>query len=551
MNQGSLITLLPPELCNQLCGYLDPNSIVSLLSLDRHVRQKLIKGGGIKDLELVFPPNSHPPAWPAKFISQFPDLRSLTLSLPGKTETTHFPMKMLLGDVKALPRKLQRLALIFQSDLLNSAIEHLPPTLQTLIIPICTTLTDACFGLLPRTLVHLELPKVHRVTDGDALASLPPNLLCLNLAAADITGVGAAKLPHSLTSLSLEKNIKLASDALGHLPPHLSELKAIRALARMTDRDAEHLPIYLRSLHLGYNNYITDCGIAKLPRTLEHFQSTWNEKVSVLAFRLLPSSLRSLNVGWPNISDLSFHDLPKNLISLHLDSAAVTDACLSLLPSTLRSLTILSAMDISNTGLRALKVPLVTLSLPSALLTPDCLAYVPRTVQNLSLRKTLWPELRRNDLAHLPPLLASLDVGNNEFLTEDALELLPRGLTSFVAPLLEIRTPARLADLPPNLTRLRLLAHPNLSEALWAHISPHMRYLYLPGVTHKPRVVPSFPPYLKELTFTIAWPDESPLDPKEWGPLPSSLVFIRCTSNRCYRRTVQGEWKPVDQPFGF
>jgi hypothetical protein len=463
-------------------------------------------------------------------------------------------MIMSADDVAALPRTLLSLSLIFDCTVSDRSLAFLPPSLQTLVIPICTSISGACFSQLPRSLLRLELSKAHRIEDKH-LDGLPSLLAVLDLASADITDEGAAKLPHSLISLNLEKNNKMTVKGLGKLPPHISDLNLIRPLRRLSDDDAQQLPQYLRSLTLGFNNTISDIGISKLPKNLEVFSSLWNENPSALAVRLLPRSIRDLALGWSSVSNLSFEGLPSQLHTLMIESTMVSDLCFKLLPSTLTSLTLLGAPDITDSGFRHISVPLKKLSLPNTNLTPDCLMFVPRSVIFLNLKKTVWNALRRSDLPHLPPYLHALEIDENINMTEEAFQHLPRGLASFSAAKIVLRSPERLADLPANLTRLRLEGHSGLTEALWEHMPKHLQFLYLPGTIFGPSVVSSFPQDLRELTlaisehFDVHTGEYEEIHPKDWGKLPKSLQLIRCGPSSCFRLASKTcTWLQVDLP---
>lgn len=512
---------------------------------------KLRNQGGLRDLSLHFPPSSRPSSWPRKFLSSFPTLRSLTVSLRGHSKATYFPMMMSSEDVEALPRSLIALALLFELSLSDGSVAHFPASLQTLIIPACTTLTGASLPNFPRGLVRLELPKAHKIGD-TGLLFLPPNLALLDLSSAAITDSGLAKLPKSLIHLNLQKNEKLTAKSLSKLPSLLVDLSLIRPLKNLTDEDVKHLPKYLATLDLGYNNLLTDAGFALLPLTLETLVSNWNENVTANVVQFLPKTLRNLHMGWPKFSDAVFLDLPASLHTLQIDSNNVTNSCLQFLPPTLTSLTLSTATEITDAGISKISVPLKKLALPNSPLTPACLASVPRSVMILQLRLPLWDDLREADLKNLPPHLASLEADSNYHLTEKCFASLPPCLQSFCAAKLVLHDPKRLAELPKNITRLRMAGDRHLSSEVWEYVPKHIQYFYLPGPVFHLNDVQLLPSAIKELTIAIASDfdaqtgEYSEIHPKHWGQLPSQLEFIRCSPVSSFRLNHHRDWVNVD-----
>lgn len=561
----SLLISLPPELCNQLCGYLDPESVTNLFKANHALSHKLKNLGGLRDLCLPFPSSSQIKFWPRRYLSTFTNLRSLYFSLEGASKSTYFTMPLKAEDVKALPRGLEHLTLAIELDIQSRVLVDLPPKLLTLSLPSAPRISGACIPLLPRSIVRLELPKAYLIADSD-VPHLPPGLTSLNLATAAISGAGLALLPVSLLHLNLEKNELLTGDDLGSLPPYLKGLKLIRALRYATDEQLALLPGSITELALSHNTIFSDRGLANLPASLKVFNSAWNPNPSAKAYGLLPRVLEHLRTSWPNTTDHSMGLLPSSLISLRLDSTLITDACFEILPSTLTSLILGSTTLITDAGIGKITIPLKHLGIQSSSLTPDVSRLLPQSLTSFAFNKASFDDqLEMLHVEYLPRNLLSLHLDDNPHMTEEVLCRLPRSVTSFSAAQLVLTSPSTLKYLPPNITRLRLKGSNAVDTSVWRYMPKGIRFLYLEGAVFDHRDVKLFPRNLEELTATIVSSDASlvsqpaeeeakkrnqrsrytpvpytapiyggrrEIDPRNWGfDTPESLTFVRSATS--------------------
>lgn len=504
MNTSSLLLNLPPELCNQLCGYLEPESITNLLKTNHALSYKLKNRGGLNDLALVFPPSSQLKSWPRAYLSTFKDLRSLHFALPGHSKSTYFSLPFLTEDVEALPRNLKHLTLAFElGGRLPLVLAALPPNLLTLSIPSYSKFDGSLIATLPRSLTCLELPKAHLIKDAD-IGSLPGGLTALNLASAAISGAGLQLLPASLLYLNLEKNELLTGADFDKLPPLLKSLKLIRPLRYATDDQIALLPASLTDITVGLNTVLTDRGISKLPAALKLFNSPWNPNLSQKALGVLPRGLEHLRAGWPELDDSSFTLLPDRLVTLLISSLGITDECFKLLPACLTSLTLCSTTSITDAGLKNIKVPLRHLGVPDSRLTPEAARTMPQSLTTFDFNRTSFnDELEMLHVEYLPCKLTQLHLNNNKHMTEEVFCRLPRQVTSFDAAHLALKTPSTLLGLPPNLTRLRIKGSPNMNPSVWKFMPKTLRFLYFEGASFDRQVVSLLPTDLQELTVTI------------------------------------------------
>jgi hypothetical protein len=117
----------------------------------------------------------------------------------------------------------------------------LPTSLHTLIFYGSFDLDKSFLSKLPRALTVLKVSKSIELT---SISSLPPNLLELELTEHLLQDTSIAKLPRSLTSLTILR------------------------CTRLTDSCAEHLPPNLRVLSVNLNSNFSLIGVAAMPRSL-------------------------------------------------------------------------------------------------------------------------------------------------------------------------------------------------------------------------------------------------------------------------------------------
>ena len=555
MNKSSLLLAIPPELCNELCGYLDPTSITNLLKTNHALAHKLRNRGGLRDIRLVFPPHSQLLPWPRRYLSTFVNLRSLYYALPSHSKTTYRRLTLTTEDAAALPRGLEHLVLVCQLTISVEVFDALPRGLVSLSLPSCTSPGSDCIPKLPRSLTRLELPKAHRITD-EHLESLPASITVLNLASAAISGAGLEKLPHSITSLNLEKNEVLTAGDIGKIPPLVTQLRLIRPIVNANDDELALLPESLRSLNLVFNVNFTDKGLSRLPAKLQHLASAWNPQISSRGFGLLPRSLLSLTVSWPEVIDSSFELLPVGLVSLRLDSMTVTDECLKFLPASLTALVLNQTVSISDAGLRYIKAPLRHLAIPDARITPDAAMVLPQTLTDIEFKSlSFYEPLEMLHVEYMPRNLTSLVIDKNRNMTVDVFARLPRSVHTFSAALLLLTDVPRLAELPPYIKYLRLRGSPAIKENLWKYVPKSIQHLYLEGCTFDVRHVPLFSRNLRTLTLTVNKPSQHPgpqrseVSPEVWGPhIPPQLDFVRSRFHN-FRKLGPGQWEALSTSF--
>lgn len=584
MNNDSILVRLPPELCNLLCGYLDPESIDNLLQTCVDLNHKL-RNGGLKDLSLVFRVSSPLTSWPKNRLCRFGAFRSLHVALPGHSRSTFFSLKLSDKDFGILPRELAHLSLAFDLKLSNQdALLALPSNLRSLVLPTCTSLTGETLAQLPRQLTRLELQKAHQIGDA-GLEHLPPLLVRLNLATARISSAGLRVLPVSLTSLNLEKNEILTPDDLGLLPPHLTELWLIRPLRNATDDHISLLPSSIKSINLGYNCELSDIGISRLSARVESLVSDWNFLLTCNALAVLPRSLRSLSVAWPQLNDDSLSKLPTKLTSLLLDTQVFTDKCFLNLPASLTSLELPHATKITDNGVKSIIVRLTKLSIPHSRITPEVTPFLSKSLTSFDfLPKTYSQQLEMLHVEYLPQYLLELAMDGNQNMTDELFARLPRFLTSLSVDQLVLNDPSTLLGLPLHLRRLKLKLRAPCNNSVWTYLPENIVCLFLDGAVFDVSAVPLLPRKLKELALSIVEPRHSiphasavtsdnasasqrrmqrgvrethpspqlinrhdELEPGKWGPdVPPGLTFVRSAHSvylRCYQPAHH--WKSI------
>jgi hypothetical protein len=260
------------------------------------------------------------------------------------------------------------------------------------------------FPALKRLILNTRSPALH----SSDLKHLPPSITHLQ--------VGVSELDH-----------------VGVWPPHLQELIVNQLKPILPPRSFPSFPPTLKILSTGFD-FSSEDEIRTLPRQLEELKSR-NEamdfKLSVEATAALPPNLKSLRLSpytpFEEIMAKNPGWIPKNLTILDMQWSYLDPCFLPSLPSCMTKLKISS-----------FNWPLITDS-----------SMFPASLNKLSVRSCT--QLNQGFMRILPPRLKSLRIYEAEYANVNALEALPKSLTSvFIDSDAFFDMPSYW---PPNLTK--------------------------------------------------------------------------------------------------
>lgn len=287
--------------------------------------------------------------------------------------------------MKFLPQTLKKLTIQNCPDITNTGFVHFPPTLEELCIEGSNTVDEGIIPLLPRTLVKFYL-FAFCIISGEALRSLPSNLVSLALNNCGLRSLGSNCLAETIEELDLSKSSckriedqefvwmplglkRLTLDGsywltdliMKKLPKGLIEL-SINSCNRITDEGLRDLAPFLVRLNLFGCKQVTDKGIQYLSRNLEKLNVEGCSKISCEGWKNIFFNLKELNLtDCYKVTDAGVESLPDTITLLTFgNNYEITDVCLSHLASmkALQRLTLYSCMNITQAAVNQLHAAL-------------------------------------------------------------------------------------------------------------------------------------------------------------------------------------------------
>jgi hypothetical protein len=326
----------------------------------------------------------------------------------------YFSIKFFNESVADLPRGLLSLTHRNAPSISDEGILLLPQNLTRLVL--ChTNITDVGFAAIPKTLTHLDVTGAEQLTNA-VWALLPRPLVTLVLPKTPISHLEDSdllNLPKGLKGFHInearrltEHSIKCFPDSFFepgscYMPSHLHKYAAERYMKQITNPIFE-LPHWMSPL-------VNEPTLKKsYPSHLTEVILTAARHLSVDYFSYLPQNLRSLEChDLLNLTDSGISKLPRNLEVFSANLASlVTDAGLTNLPPKLTSLM-----------LDGTEHP-----------TDDVMALLPRTLTVLGLAKAV--KISSVGIENMPRSLIYLDIGRSTRIDQTAIKALPPNLVS-------------------------------------------------------------------------------------------------------------------------
>lgn len=363
---------LPVDVWTGITDYLDARALWALGAASPSTYALLHSPRAVSSLKIALRQRCSikVTTWPQHWISSYPSLTSLSISLNG-----HSAAKLEAKDLQALGDSLQHLYLRYCDNISDAMLPFLPPFLKSLHLTGNMIITDAGIPALPETLESFHLPANHLISSA-CLQHLPKGLTSLSIRTKDCINASMMHcLPLSITDITLT----------GLHPPPIPSLAVV--------------PPFLVSFNWDYGS---------------QFKFT-EEHASVL-----PWSLRSLTVLSMATPNRTLGALPRSLTRLVIRSeASKLDATgIMNLPPHLSHLELMSNRELPDSALPHLPRCLSTLIMPQhADFKPDALSSLPKSITMLRLPSNNWFS---DSLGHkLPPQLNTLSCIWNDEITSN------------------------------------------------------------------------------------------------------------------------------------
>lgn len=449
--------------------------------------------------------------------------------LPRTLTRLNLSLRMVRGlnDVRAkyLPPVLTELDLARNTTLTDAGIPFLPVPLTSLNLYWNTNLTDEAIQLLPRGLTYLNLGCSDQLTDACG-KYLPRQLLELLIDGnSNFTDAFIAQLPRSLAFLDLSHAYKLTADALIHMPPSLTAWEVSpNFLNSIPPSYIQHVPRSLLKLNMWGNMLINDACLGALPAGLTYLNVGAASALSNYAIPFLPNTLKTLILEENRLlEDSSISYLPRGITHLNLASSGqltensgryfppnlltldlstntlVTDAWIAMLPRTLQSLSVQCALKLTIECLPVLPSNLLNFDMPKSLIasiSSENALLLPRSLTTLNL----WCNSQLTNVGvKALPKVTSLNLAQNNVISDSGLPLLPHALVSLTLSANMKITNAGIRDLPKSLTELNLSFAPLTDEGI-KHLPRNLRRLNIGKAKLTDACIPDMPPHLVQLT---------------------------------------------------
>jgi hypothetical protein len=297
-----------------------------------------------------------------------------------------------------------------------------------------------------------------------------------------------AKFP-SLVSIGLglgpANQVKISAEVVQTLPRYLRHLHLGFADSISNDM-LPLLPPFLETLNLEHNSRINDRGIKDLPESLTSLHLPNNYILSPYCIPFIPKTVTSLSLRTSaSITETMMKEMPR-LSFLTLSGAEPPSGpAIASLPPTLKTLYWAFNQPIDNLDIALLpeglqdltcSLPKVWKALSGGVSSEDCdrcFSSLPRGLLSLTIISS--SRVSAKSLASLPPNLRSLELRTETQLEAESLKSLPNSLTQLSLPKHDSLTSSDLMNLPPSLEILKLPNNGHFSNASFAVLPPKLR----------------------------------------------------------------------------
>lgn len=442
----------------------------------RSLWQKLTKPGVIRKLSLA----TDFPAGPARsrILLSLPHLKTIDLVLTNTSMRT----QELLAHTSP---KLDNIAIHWSPEHYDRRWPGWSPhCLPRSLLEFRSNLPiyDRDFAHLPRTLTVLELTRQGSV-ESDGFRDLPPLLRHLRL---------------FTTSEHLDK----IKRNLCYLPPTITSLE-LPYLSHVDTKFVQSLPFTLLALNLSRVHILSDSQLALLPRALTHLNIKAASSITNDSLRNLPPNLtflciQRMNEISPGYLNKHNHGFIHNNNHTHNNSDSLIAEAIKLLPNSITSYS----------------------ELPRALQREYTRLYLKRSLDgenynNHSIPRWVSSNLTDELVALLPPDLQTLDLRDNQYITEHSILKVPSGLRRLYLP----RRGVAGGETEEN----PLIKLPGV---LFKYLPRELRELDLPHVGElQDEHLQTLPPNLTKFKLCVD-AQKSPISGKSLRFLPSTLTQL-------------------------